>query len=211
VRRSLWFLGHCRPGQARPYQDQFRDVHGHLEQIPLRLPLWVFDGFYRRGLTNPDIQRLIRIKEQGLGRVIRIGDSAQASDIKQLNDAGISMTGVEKETGTNKENWDEWRARLMESQGRVQELTGKPKFFISSALVDMDDDPKSSTFGQNVNFLVRELESLKWEEMKTDLGVEQKPVWGKQPKHAIDALSYVLATIHQPVREKVAKQWKPSI
>ena len=31
---------------------------------------WIFDGFYRRGLTNIDIQNLIGLKEQGLGRVI---------------------------------------------------------------------------------------------------------------------------------------------
>lgn len=153
---------------------------------------WVFDGFYRRGLTNPDIQALIRLKEHGLGRVTRIGDSAQASDIKQMNDAGIAITGVEKATGTSKENWDEWRARLMEELGRVQPSTGKPKIFISSQLTDVDEE------GHEFNFLVKELENLRWEEVKTDLGIEQKPVWGKQPKHAIDAFSYVVATINRP-------------
>jgi len=159
---------------------------------------WVFDGFYRKGLTNPDIQKLLRLKEQGLGRVIRIGDSAQASDIKQLNDAGISIKGVEKVAGTNKESWDEWRASLMEQQARVQEATGKPKLFISTKLVDIDDDPKSQTLGQPFNFLVKEIENLRWEEVKTDSGIEQKPIWGKQAKHAIDALSYILATINKP-------------
>jgi hypothetical protein len=62
-------------------------------------------------------QNLIRLKEQGLGRVIRIGDSAQASDIKQLNDSGIAISGVEKDPGTNKDNWDQWRAGLLEGQG----------------------------------------------------------------------------------------------
>ena len=33
---------------------------------------------------------------------------------------------------------------------------------------------------------------------KTDLGVEQQPAWGKNPNHAIDPLSYTLATIHLP-------------
>jgi phage terminase large subunit-like protein len=154
---------------------------------------WIFDGFYRRGLTNPDIQALIRLKEQGLGRVIRIGDSAQASDIKQLNDAGITIEGIEKEPGTNKENWDEWRARLMEEQGRIQEATGKPKLFISSKLVELDEE------GNEFNFLMKEAENLRWEETKTDLGIEQKPAWGKQPNHAIDALTYLLAKVHKPI------------
>jgi hypothetical protein len=34
--------------------------------------------------------------------------------------------------------------------------------------------------------------------VKTDIGVEQKPIRGKQAKHAIDALSYVIATINKP-------------
>ena len=155
---------------------------------------WIFDGFYRKGLTNPDIQALIRLKETGLGRVRRIGDSAQASDLKQLKDAGISIEGVEK-LSSKKESWDEYRARLMEQQGRVQELTAKPKLFISSKLVDTDDE------GNEFNFLVKEIENLRWEEVKTDMGIEQRPIWGKQPKHAIDALSYILATINKPQRQ----------
>ncbi len=175
-------------------------------RIDREMNWWVFDGFYRRGLTNPDIQALIRLKEAGMGRVRRIGDSAQASDIKQLNDAKIAMEGVEKATGTNKENWDEWRAGLLEQQGRIQEGTGKPKLFISSQLVDIDDDPASKTFGQPFAFLVREIENLRWEEVKTDLGLEQKPIWGKQAKHAIDALSYIAASIQKPVRRAQTAQ-----
>lgn len=86
----------------------------------------------------------------------------------------------------------------MEQQARVQEATGKPKLFISTKLVDIDDDPKSQTLGQPFNFLVKEIENLRWEEVKTDSGIEQKPIWGKQAKHAIDALSYILATINKP-------------
>lgn len=153
--------------------------------------LWVYDGFYRRGLINPDIQKIITIKEQNAGRVIRIGDSAQASDIQQLQDAGFQIDGVAKVTGTSKENWDEYRARLMEQCGRVIERTGKPKIFISKQLVDIDED------GNEFNFLLREIENLRWEEVKTELGTKQKSIWGKQPKHAIDALSYIIATISQ--------------
>jgi phage terminase large subunit-like protein len=172
-------------------------------RIDREFNFWIFDGFYRTGLTNPDIQKLIKLKEQGLGRVIRIGDSAQASDIKQLNDAGISIEGVVKEPGTNKENWDEWRARLMEGQGQIQLATGKPKIFISKNLVETDSE------GNNFNFLVKEIENLRWEEVKGDSGIEQKPTWGKQPNHAIDALSYILATINRPVESNTDYQQKP--
>ncbi len=67
----------------------------------------------------------------------------------------------------------------MEEQGRVQALTGKPKLFISSALIDIDDDPLSKTFGTPFNFLVKEFENLRWEERKTDMGVEQQAARGK--------------------------------
>lgn len=120
-------------------------------------------------------------------------DSAQASDINQLNDAGIAIEGIVKETGTNKENWDEWRARLMEEQGRIQPGTGNPKIFISSKLVDLDAD------GNEFNFFVKEAENPRWEETKTNLGIEQKPTWGSSRIHAIDALSYLLAKVHKPI------------
>jgi hypothetical protein len=66
----------------------------------------------------------------------------------------------------------------MFQQERIQELTGRPKLFISSRLVDMDDDPTSPTYGNEFNFLVKELENLRWEEIKTDLGIQQQPTWG---------------------------------
>lgn len=90
---------------------------GLLVRIDREFNWWVFDGFYRRGLTNPDIEKL----------------------------------------------------------------------------VDQDDE------GNEVNFLVKEMEGLRWEETKSDTGeFEAKPVWGKQPTHAIDALTYILTTIQKP-------------
>jgi hypothetical protein len=88
----------------------------------------------------------------------------------------------------------------MEKYGRVQEGTGRPKIYISKDLQDLDKE------GNPFNFLMAEAENLKWEEMKTDLGIEQKPIWNnKQAKHAIDALSYIIATIEQPEPEYVPR------
>ena len=87
----------------------------------------------------------------------------------------------------------------MKQQGEIQKATNKPKLFISNKLVDINDN------GDYFNFLVQEIENLRWEEIKTDIGIEQKPIWGKQPKHAIDCLSYLLAEIYkQPKDEKTA-------
>ena len=166
---------------------------------------WIFDGFYRKGLTTPDTHKLLVQKEQGLGRVIRIADSAQASDIKQLNDLGAQVHGVKKETGTTKESWDEYRARLLHAQGAIQEATGYPKLFISDKLLDYDEN------GEPYNFLVKELETLRWEEVKTALGIEQRPIWGSQPKHAIDALSYICATITRPIARNTTPKPRVSL
>jgi hypothetical protein len=83
----------------------------------------------------------------------------------------------------------------MEQQGRVSESTGRPKLYISSSLIDLDED------GNEFNFLVKEMENLRWEEVRSSDGTTQKPIWGKQPNHAIDALSYILATIFKPQKK----------
>lgn len=159
--------------------------------------VWVYDGFYGTGLTNPDILERIRAKEKEMGStkpIDRIGDSAQASDIKEMNDARMRIRGVEKQSGSQHEDWDEWRAKLMEVLGRVTQENPHPRLLISSQLIAYDED------GNPFNFLVRELENLRWEEVKIDGTTKPKSVWGKQPNHAIDALTYILATIENDRR-----------
>ena len=123
----------------------------------------------------------------------RVGDSAQASDIKQLCDSGIAIEGIVKEPGTKHENWDEWRASLLKEQGRIQEGPASRSSSSPRTWLTLMTKETSSTS------VVREAENLRWEETKTDLGIEQKPAWGKQPNHAIDALSYLVAKIHRPI------------
>lgn len=168
--------------------------------------VWVWDGFYATGMTNPDILEICRSKEKILeeSRIDRIADSAQASDIKEMNDAGYRIQGVEKQSGTKDDNWDEWRAKLMEDLGRVTEENPHPKLIISSKLIAYDED------GNPFNFLMRELENLRWEEVRIDGLVKPKSVWGKQPNHAIDALTYILATIENNRRRGTGRVLKAS-
>src|SRR5690606_8629266 len=101
---------------------------------------WGFRGFYRKGLAIPKISALIKQKEAGIRGVIqRIADSAQADAIQQMCDEGIDIVGVTKESGSTKENWDQYRASLLSQYGALQEATGKPKLFICSSVVDEDD------------------------------------------------------------------------
>jgi phage terminase large subunit-like protein len=154
--------------------------------------VWVYDGFYGTGMTNPYIMGLVRSRESanGLtGPVDRIGDGAQASDIKEMCDAGLRIQAVQKMSGTDTENWDEWRSKLMEDLGRIDENNKHPRIIISSKLTAYDEE------GNPYNFLMRELEGLRWEETTVDGVTKPKSVWGRQPNHAIDALTYILATI----------------
>lgn len=168
--------------------------------------VWVWEGFYATRMTNPDVLSACKSKEKLLEgrRVDRIGDSAQASDIKELNDAGYRIEGVEKVSGTDADNWDEWRAKLMEELGRITEDSPHPRIIISSKLVAHDED------GNPYNFLVRELENLRWEEVKLDGVVKPKSQWGRQPNHAVDALTYVLATIEKNRRRGTGRVLKTS-
>lgn len=158
--------------------------------------LWFFDGFYETGLTTPKIEALITRKDIGLGRIIRIGDSAQASDIQQLKDDGFDIDGIAKESGTKHENWDEYRARIMQEYGEIQEGTGRPKIYISSRLVAIDEKT-----GESYNFVVKELEHLMWKEVTSGGATVQKPEWGMQPKHAVDTISYILVRVFGIKRE----------
>lgn len=165
--------------------------------------VWVYDGFYGTGMTNPDILGQIRSREKAVGltaRVERIADSAQASDIREMSDAGLFVTGVFKESGTDHQNWDEYRAKLMEDLGRVTDENPHPRILISSSLVAYDEE------GNPFNFLVRELENLRWEEVKQDGIVKPKSQWGRQPNHAVDALTYILATIERNGRKGIGRR-----
>lgn len=160
--------------------------------------LYVFDGIYRTGLTTPQLKEILERKEQaikdaGLQMRTRFADSAQAQDIAQLNKAHFPVTPVEKSSGVTKEGWDEFRARIMDEAGRVNPRTDKSKILFSTTLVGENED------GKVINWMLNELENLRWEERRRDGVLYQKPRWkDTNPKHAIDALTYVIAMLAAP-------------
>lgn len=149
---------------------------------------YVFDGFYQTHLTTPDIARIIKQKDANRYIANAWGDSAQSADIQELKDEGIKIEPVQKKSGT-KESWDEYRARLLASHGKVQG-NGKPKIFVSNHLTRFDEQ-----LGRTVNWFVQEIENLRWAE---DTSHDHKPVWGKSPNHAIDALTYFAHMVSKP-------------
>lgn len=159
--------------------------------------LAIFDGFYKRGLTTPaialNIVRICNAYNINMNELVIIADSAQAQSIQELNDIsaekkyGFTVLGVKKETGTNTQNWDEFRADKMQQYGEIQE-NNKTKITVSDKLMEYDEK-----VDKDVNWFVKEIENLKWAEVASAVGKEkqQGATWDDRfPNHAIDAFSY---------------------
>lgn len=159
----------------------------------------LFAGFYERGLTTPRIvdkvyNTLTHYKIDPKNHTV-ICDSAQAQSIQEANDYsvekqyGISFVGVKKISGTDNQNWDEYRAEKMLQYGEVRE-DKKTKFVVSSRLMTYDEKA-----GKDVNWFVKEAEGLKWNEVAspTSGDKQQGAMWDpRYPNHAIDMYSYFL-------------------
>lgn len=142
----------------------------------------VFDGLYQRGLTNPQLAQAIKRKDGARYIQQCWADSESPSDIQELRDLGIDVIGIRK-TSDSKESWDEYRAKILEQQGKIQG-NGRPKIFISSHLVYTNEE------GEEINWAAYELEHLRWGEKKIDGQTSQQPYWAPGPNHFIDTLSY---------------------
>lgn len=168
--------------------------------------LYCIDGIYQTGLTTPMLKEILERKEQaikdaGFQMRTRFADSAQAQDIAQLNKLGFPVVPVEKSTGVSKEGWDEFRARVLDEVGRVNKHTGKTRLLFSNSLVSEDER------GKVRNWMLNEVENLRWEERRKDGQLFQKPRWKDvNPKHAIDALTYVITMLNAPPESREAQR-----
>lgn len=145
---------------------------------------YVYDGIYQPGLTNPQLKEAITRKDAQRYITNCWGDSAAMSDIQELNDMGLHVIPVEKVPGTGKENWDEYRARILMEQGKIQP-NGRTKIVIGSNLVRYDEK-----LGREVNWAVSELEKLLWDEKEVKGEKKQGARWGPQSNHFVDSFTY---------------------
>lgn len=160
---------------------------------------YVFDGIYQTQLTTPQLAASIKRKDAGRRIQACFGDSAAASDIQELVDEGIDCTAVEKIAGESKESWDEFRARRLMEQGKVQG-NGKPKIFIDSRLKWFNEKKE-----KEVNWFVDEIEHLRWDEKERNGEKQQQPRWAPGANHAIDALTYFMVSYKGEVPRKERK------
>lgn len=91
---------------------------------------YVFDEISMAGLTVPQLAPLIRQKMGSFHYSWQVMDSAQASDLVDLNKYGFRFIGVKKSTGIAKENWVLWGINRIRELLRVQPGTGQPQIII---------------------------------------------------------------------------------
>ena len=139
----------------------------------------VFDEIYMSGLRTPDIADLIKQRSTGRSFVNTIADSAQRSDIEELQKYGIALYGVSKSTGSRAEDWITYKIR------RVAEKLRLKKLFIFNTCTN----------------LIFEFENYKYHEVKEEERVKEIPL--KVNDHALDALSYLITSLPERIDPQV--------
>ena len=157
---------------------------------------YVFDGIYANMVDDDDLAKMIKEREATF-RVARCWADSQPDRINSLKKNGVYCESVKKTAGEG--NWDTFRAESMFRFGNINPVTGQTSFFISSSLTMYDHDTN-----QEVNWFMKELESLRWKERRTSMGMVSKPEWDKdncpiKGAHfdAIDCFSYFAAMVNR--------------
>lgn len=160
---------------------------------------YIFDGIYQNQLPDEQLADEILLREAKMGGIIRGIADNQPERIEALSRKGVYCEPVEKKTSG--ENWDELRTEAMAVLGKVDPETDKSKLFVSPSLTIFDEELQ-----REVNWFVREIESLRWKEKKAEVGVTEVPKWDKdkRPKganhhyDAMDCFSYYAVMVSKP-------------
>lgn len=140
---------------------------------------YLMDEVYERGLTTEQVFNRLKQKMGNNYFSVKVADSAAAQTILDLN--AIHNLGVEpirKERDSIQEG-----IRLNKELLKVQEGTGKPKFFVM---------PHCRNF-------ITEIEQYRYPEEKPGQPVKEDPI--KENDHLMDAWRYVRLALHMPNRK----------
>jgi phage terminase large subunit-like protein len=167
----------------------------------------VVSGFRKKRLQAPQIKQLRDIKASGLTLTRGWIDNDDPRLAKDLQDIGMRLDPVVKQPNDSK-SWDETLATKMEEYGQIQPGTGRPRLFISSSLVEIDERT-----GQEHNWLVQEIENLVWLEKVSKQGEEVQPKWDDHRRfgHHFDgvrALAYFMVS-YADAPKSTLKVYKP--
>ena len=175
------------PKEISPYQSHYRAIDfGYVNPTAVLFTaidddknLIIYDEIYRSGLQTPDLYEVIRQKSVGRNFLNTVADSAQRSDIEELQKYGLGVYGISKTSGTRNEDWTTYRIR------RVAEKLRTKKLFI---------------FNHCKN-LIFEFENYRYQEVKEDERTKEIPL--KINDHALDALSYLIVSLPERIEPEV--------
>jgi hypothetical protein len=136
--------------------------------------VYIYDLIYQSGLTTPDLALLIKQKSVGRGFNGTWGDSAQASDIAEIQKYGINVQAVSKSVskgGMENEDFVSYKIRKM------NQLIKSNKLFIFNHL----------------DKALFEIENYQYKEVRVGNEMKERPA--KINDHFLDALSYVIINL----------------
>lgn len=137
---------------------------------------WVFDEYYERHRTTPEIARVLKEKMSANNYSVVVGDSAAAEHIANLAAQGIPIVPVNKTKDSISAGINLVKTKLK----LYEQMHGqpKPKLFISNACLN----------------LIEEFEQYRYPKKRPDGNEKEEPI--KDKDHALDALRY-LALFYQ--------------
>lgn len=151
----------------------------------------VVSGFRETGLSADQIKSHRDNRVGGLTIISGWIDNDNPRLSQDLGLKGMRLNPVEKAPGSAA-SWDEALAEKLSTYGQIQPGTGKPRLYISDTLMQFD-----AIRGENINWLVQEIENLVWLEKDNAGELEIKPQWDDHRRYGhhfdgVRALSYFL-------------------
>lgn len=145
---------------------------------------WLTDELYERGLPTDQIARLLTQKMGGNYFGTRVVDSQAAQFILDMNSIhSMGLVPVKKLKDSIQEG-----IRLNRELLKVQEGTGKPKFFVAD----------------HCRNFIREIESYRYPDKKDGSNEKEDPI--KENDHLMDAWRYVRLALNIPQRRAEEKK-----
>ncbi len=149
---------------------------------------------YAPGLTTPELAEGINSISEGVREFeLSTMDSANASDIAQLNDLGLDFVPVRKQAGEGNKNYVRYKIQKF-AERLKQGGDGRPGYYVSPSCVET----------------IREFEVYAWPERVDDTkSEEENPL--KVNDHMMDALSDLNAMYLHYYQEKKINPWDGKI
>lgn len=142
--------------------------------------VYVYDEIKQSGLTNPEFANLIKQKSIGRSFTQSWGDSAAASDIRELNNYGLSVIPISKSSGSN-EDFTKFKVR------KLNEKLKANKLFIFN----------------NCGQTLQEAENWQYKEVRDGSQVREVPA--KINDDLMDALSYCIIPLPEYFESSYAR------